>query len=88
MLTFRLVISAVSDAVVYAVVMDAITHPGPAALGRIGPTVCSQTLMPGVNQADADSDRINFYQNAPVLLGEHHTPTEPQLAPYASSSRR
>ena len=81
-------IGMVPDAVVYAVVMDAITHPGPAALGRIGSAVCSQALMPGVDQADADSDRISFYQNAPVLLGEHHTPTEPPLAPYASSSRR
>jgi len=80
-------IAMVSDAVVYAVVMDAITHPGPADVRRISPSVCSQSVMPGVNQADADSDRNSFYQNAPVLLGEHHTPAEPPLAPYARSGQ-
>lgn len=76
-------IGMVSDAVVYAVVMDAITHPGPADASRISASVCDQQLMPGVDRDDAEGDRIGFYQHAPSLLGEHHTPSEPQLADYA-----
>jgi hypothetical protein len=72
----------VPDAVAYAIVMDAITHPGPADLGRINPSVCDQDLMPGADRRDADADRVGFSQNAPVLLGEHHTPDEPPPASY------
>jgi triacylglycerol lipase len=76
-------IGMVSDAVVYAVVLDAINHPGPASASRISAPVCDQQLIPGVDQRDADNDRIGFYQHAPGLLGEHHTPSEPPLADYA-----
>jgi hypothetical protein len=68
--------------VVYAIIMDAISHPGPATFGRINPSVCDQELMPGVDRRDADGDRAGFSQNAPVLLGEHHTPDEPPPASY------
>lgn len=78
---------AVVYAVVYAVVMDAITHPGPASVSRINASVCGQQLMRGVDQRDAEGDRIGFYQHAPGLLGEHHTPSEPPLADYALHAR-
>jgi triacylglycerol esterase/lipase EstA (alpha/beta hydrolase family) len=78
-------IGMVSDALVYAVVMDALTHPGPAVFGRIDPSVCAAQYMPGVEARDAESDRVGFYQNAPGLLAQHHTPDEPPLAAYASA---
>lgn len=37
------------DAVSEAFVMDALTHPGPAELSRISPSVCGQLLMSGAN---------------------------------------
>lgn len=80
-------IGMVPDAVVYAVVMDAVTHPGPADVRRIDPSVCQQDLMPGVDRRDADGDRAAFYQNAPGLLGEHHTADEPPPAGYVTVSR-
>jgi len=75
-------IGVVPDAVVYAIVMDAITQPGPASVRRINPSVCDQSLMPGVDRRDAEADQVGFSQNAPVLLGEHHTPNEPPPASY------
>jgi hypothetical protein len=36
------------DPVAWALFLDAITHDGPANPARIDPSVCSQTLMPGV----------------------------------------
>jgi pimeloyl-ACP methyl ester carboxylesterase len=37
-----------TDPVPYALGIDAITHPGPAAPGRIPKSVCDELLMPGV----------------------------------------
>ena len=37
------------DAVGYALVMDALTHPGPAVPSRIARTVCLRAVMPGVS---------------------------------------
>jgi triacylglycerol lipase len=78
-------IGVVPDAVVYAIVMDAITHAGPASLRRIDPSVCHQDLMPGVDRRDADADRVGFYESAPILFGGHHTPDEPGPAAYVGN---
>ncbi len=43
------------DPVAYALAVDALTHPGPANPARIPNSVCSQTLMPGVNFADPNT---------------------------------
>lgn len=43
------------DPVTYALVMDALTHPGPADPGRIDPGVCQQTYQPGVDPLYAQS---------------------------------
>jgi hypothetical protein len=37
------------DPVTYALVMDALTHPGPAQPSRISRRVCTQVLQPGVD---------------------------------------
>src|SRR5436305_13397858 len=39
---------ALADAVAYAVVVDAFTHPGPADPSRIDRSVCGQLFLPGV----------------------------------------
>lgn len=41
------------DAAYYAVVLDALTHRGPADPTRIDPEVCAQVAMPGVDALDA-----------------------------------
>ncbi|GAB3147205.1 hypothetical protein [Amycolatopsis sp. NPDC004378] len=37
------------DPVAYALALDALDHPGPAAPGRIDRTVCGKLFMPGVD---------------------------------------
>lgn len=41
------------DPVAYALVMDALTHDGPANPARIDPAVCRQAYQPGVDPANA-----------------------------------
>ena len=41
------------DAVTYALVMDALDHPGPAVPSRISHSVCLQLYQPGVSLVDA-----------------------------------
>ena len=73
------------DAVAYAIVMDALTHPGPARPSRIGaPAVCAQTLMPGVSPTDAAGGNVILYGDAVQAFSAHSgVPAEPPLAPYA-----
>lgn len=78
-------IQAVHDAVYYAVVMDALTHSGPADAGRIDRSVCTQGDMPGVDPAKAASETIEIDRDLMVLTGEHHADSEPKLAAYAAS---
>ena len=42
-----------TDPVTYALVMDALDHPGPAVAARIDHAVCSQVYQPGVNPLNA-----------------------------------
>lgn len=44
-----------ADPVTYALVMDALDHPGPAQPSRISPSVCSQGVMPYVDPADLNT---------------------------------
>ena len=44
-----------TDAVTYALVMDALTHRGPAKASRIAPSVCTQATMPYVDPASANT---------------------------------
>ena len=70
------------DAVAYWLVVDALTHDGPASLSRFKVTTCLQTWMPG-------ADPLAF-----ILLIQHDpapptgfpamTPAEPALMPYVS----
>jgi pimeloyl-ACP methyl ester carboxylesterase len=42
-----------SDAVAYQLVLDALTHDGPADVRRVSPSTCLQTTMPGVDPVTA-----------------------------------
>jgi triacylglycerol esterase/lipase EstA (alpha/beta hydrolase family) len=43
------------DPVAYALAVDALTHPGPAVPARVPRSVCSQTMMPGINPLDLNT---------------------------------
>lgn len=45
-----------SDAVAFALVMDALTHPGPASPDRIDPAVCAEDRAPGLDPQQAQLD--------------------------------
>jgi hypothetical protein len=73
------------DPVAYAVVLDAIGHPGPAAPSRIDRGVCAQALMPGVDPARFPAN----FANVGLVAGQQvltypHTSREPPLKAYAA----
>jgi triacylglycerol lipase len=72
------------DAVAGALVMDALTHPGPAQATRIAAAVCTQAFMPYVNAQDAVGGNAILYGNAVAAFAAHPgVGAEPALAPYA-----
>ncbi len=77
---------ALADAVAYAVVVDAFTHPGPADPSRINRSVCGQPFLPGVT---VDSFAVHFatiYATfVPNIVGLTYPPvsSEPPLRCYA-----
>jgi triacylglycerol esterase/lipase EstA (alpha/beta hydrolase family) len=74
------------DGPTYAIVVDALDHPGPADPSRVDPAVCQTDAMPNVDRADADA-RVLAYQAALIqLLGPDgpKAPGEPPLACYVT----
>jgi pimeloyl-ACP methyl ester carboxylesterase len=75
------------DPAAYALAVDALTHPGPADPSRIDPSVCSQSLMPGVDPATFAG---NYANEAEFIAGAVATadqvPAEPPLACYVTAS--
>jgi triacylglycerol lipase len=73
------------DAVYYSIVIDALTHRGPARLSRIDSSVCSQLAMPGVDPIDAIMRTAVLYA---VITGRQaqypKVAAEPALAWYAT----
>jgi hypothetical protein len=55
------------DPVTYALVMDALTHRGPADPARISRSVCHQLVQPGVDPASVDT-YLKPLEAAPGLL--------------------
>jgi triacylglycerol esterase/lipase EstA (alpha/beta hydrolase family) len=75
------------DPVAYALAVDALTHPGPADPSRIDPSVCSQTLMPGVDPATFVGNYANEAQFiAGAVATADEVPAEPPLACYVTAS--
>ena len=73
------------DAVAYALVIDALTHDGPADPARINPRVCDQEFHPGVDPATFPTNYSNtvvtaMYRQATV----ERVGSEPALRPYVS----
>jgi triacylglycerol esterase/lipase EstA (alpha/beta hydrolase family) len=75
------------DNTAYHIVMDALTHSGPASAARIKPSVCDSQLHPGVNPATFATDygAAGLYL-ATVLATYPHVPAEPALRCYVSHS--
>jgi triacylglycerol esterase/lipase EstA (alpha/beta hydrolase family) len=77
-------IQMVFDAATYGLVLDALTHPGPADAGRFDKALCLQATMPGVSPSDLVAGEVDFWTHAPNKLGEHQVKSEPPLAAYTS----
>ncbi len=74
----------VSDAVVYAVALDALTHSGAADMGRVDRSVCRQLTMPGVTTAGLILGEVDAWSfSAQLTPSEHHVGGEPPVAAYA-----
>jgi hypothetical protein len=78
------------DPVAYAVVLDALTHPGPADPARIDPSVCTQTLAPYVDPVmfPANFTRAMVQIANQLFLAHPHTNAEPPLKAYARDDPR
>lgn len=72
------------DPVAYAVVLDALTHRGPAQPDRISRSVCRQVLMPGVDAVSAAAGELRVGAQAATQIALYpQVAHEPPLAPYA-----
>jgi triacylglycerol esterase/lipase EstA (alpha/beta hydrolase family) len=72
------------DPVGYAVVLDALTHRGPAKAARVPTSVCSQPFMPGVDPTTFPTDFARVGLVAGQQLATYpHTSSEPPLRRYA-----
>lgn len=76
------------DAVAGAIVMDALTHPGPADTARIDPTTCLGAFMPYVGAQEALAGNVTLYGNAAQAFAGHSgVASEPPPASYARAGR-
>jgi len=77
-------VGLLSDPLVYELVIDAMTHRGPASAARVDPAACLQALMPGVTPADAVTGNAFLYGRAALAFEQHDgVPAEPPLRAYA-----
>jgi hypothetical protein len=76
------------DAVGFAIVADALGHPGPAVRTRIPVTTCAQPFQPGVNPATFATDFAGLLTYAGNPAGNApDVPDEPPLKPYVFARR-
>jgi triacylglycerol esterase/lipase EstA (alpha/beta hydrolase family) len=74
-----------SDAVGYALAIDALTHDGPADAARIPATTCLQPAQPGVNPATGASDAAASYAKVAQQFGSGKVlSAEPPLKCYVT----
>jgi triacylglycerol esterase/lipase EstA (alpha/beta hydrolase family) len=72
------------DPVGYALVMDALTHAGPAQASRISSSVCSETVIPGLDPTSVATHFARLGAVAAAEVGLYpHVSAEPALAGYA-----
>jgi triacylglycerol esterase/lipase EstA (alpha/beta hydrolase family) len=75
-----------ADPVAFALVMDALTHKGPADPSRIRESVCSQDFQPGVDPADFATNFATMTLHvAEALATAPHVDAQPALAAYTRS---
>ena len=73
-----------ADAVVFALVMDALSHAGPADPADLSPEVCAQLFIPGVSPVAAISGNAQVYTDAAQAFeSQPGVNQEPPLAAYA-----
>jgi hypothetical protein len=70
------------DAVVFALVIDALTHEGPADPARVPPEACAEAHMPGISDADVLQGNAQAVPGLARILAAR-APNEPSLRPYA-----
>ncbi len=71
------------DAVVYAYVMDALRHEGPADPSRVPRVACAQIVMPHADIVDAIQGHAQIYVTAVLVQSVYpKAQTEPALAAY------
>ncbi|MCE0766208.1 alpha/beta fold hydrolase [Pseudonocardia kujensis] len=76
-----------SDAVAYALVVDALDHDGPADPDRIDRAVCLQPFQPGVDPATFPTDFAQVLTSvADALATTPRVAAEPPLQPYAETA--
>lgn len=77
-------VQSVADAAYYAIVMDALTHRGPAVPSRVNRHSCSQVHMPHVDPVEASLRTAEVYVIAGVVQSQYpKVAAEPPLRPYA-----
>jgi triacylglycerol esterase/lipase EstA (alpha/beta hydrolase family) len=76
------------DPVAYAIVINALAHPGPADPARIDRSVCTQPSMPYVDPTDIPTYSLHLYNAIFIdrLHNEPQTSTEPPLKCYVTAS--
>ncbi len=78
-----------SDALAYALTMNAITRRGPANPAEIPASVCSQDTMPGVDPGTVADELAAFLKTAvDRIAAAPVTPVEPALKPYVFARRQ
>lgn len=72
------------DPVAFAVVMDALTHSGPARARRIPRSVCGQIAMPDVDMNQMATNELRVASESATWIATYpHVSREPALKPYA-----
>ncbi len=77
-------IGMLDDSVAWALILDAITHDGPAVASRVSSSVCNSLYAPGLTALDAGNAEAGAVADFTLHAGgATTTTTEPPLQPYA-----
>lgn len=77
-------VAMLHDPVVFALVLDALEHPGPANPARVGPRTCARLTIPGVTPRDALDPEILYWAGFARPSQGLETDSEPPVRDYAS----
>jgi triacylglycerol esterase/lipase EstA (alpha/beta hydrolase family) len=71
------------DPVVFALVLDALRHRGPADPSRVDRSTCTRATLPGVGLADALDPEVRYWAGFTRTGEDHTTTSEPPVRSYA-----